>query len=444
MEALLLYLVKANVVLALFAAAYYGLLRHLTFFGLNRAYLLLALLFAAVYPALPVPALLPAGALAAWPAPLLTAASPALAVASPASTPSFDWLALVLSGYALGAGLLLLRLLAQLLSLAAVHRRARPAQALGQPVWVLAEAGGPFSFGQSIYLSEAMLADTTNLPAALRHEQAHVRQWHTLDVLLTQVALALAWVNPAAWLLRRAVLDNLEYLADRQALHTGLDHRAYQYSLLRQQPSWVPAPALAFHFSSLTLKNRITMLNQPASTARQLGRHLLAAPLVMALALGYSSAHAQVAPTPAPAEKPEPKNVTYYIDGQKSDRATLDKINPDDIGSISIIKMPQQQQIFGTTNIDGTAVITTKANSSAPAVLALDKRIRAVLPLVPATPEQNAGVAAAKAYIAKNYPNAKLQMVGPAKGQPGRYQTIFEEGGKRLQLLFDGNGQPVQ
>ena len=60
MAVLLLYLLKANVVLVLFAVAYYGLLRRLTFFGLNRAYLLLALLFAAVYPALPAPTLLSA------------------------------------------------------------------------------------------------------------------------------------------------------------------------------------------------------------------------------------------------------------------------------------------------------------------------------------------------------------------------------------------------
>ena len=67
----------------------------------------------------------------------------------------------------------------------------------------------------------------------LRHEQVHVRQWHTLDVLLAQLALAAAWRNPAAWLLRRALLDNLEYLADEAVLRTGLDRRAYQYSLLR-------------------------------------------------------------------------------------------------------------------------------------------------------------------------------------------------------------------
>ena len=57
LSAPLLYLLKAHAVLLLFAAAYFGLLRPLTFFTLNRAYLAFALLFATVYPALPVPAL---------------------------------------------------------------------------------------------------------------------------------------------------------------------------------------------------------------------------------------------------------------------------------------------------------------------------------------------------------------------------------------------------
>jgi len=442
MAPILLYSLQANAVLVLFAAAYYGLLRRLTFFGLNRAYLLLALLFAASYPALPVPALLPAGPLAALPGPL--AAGPGLASAGTASGPSFGWLALVLGVYAAGTGLLLLRLLNQLLSLAGVQRRARPEVVLGQPGRVLAGTSGPFSFGQHIYLSDTTLADVANLPAILHHEQAHVRQWHTLDILLTQVALALAWANPAAWLLRRAVLDNLEYLADREALHAGLDRRAYQYSLLHQQPGWVPAPALAFHFSFLTLKNRIAMLNQPASATRQLGRYLLAAPLIVALALGYSAAHAQVVPTPAPAERNTPKNITCYLDGQKTDQAAVAKVNPDDISYIQVIESAQQQQIFGTSTADGAAIITTKANASSPAVVAFNKRVSTVVPLVPATPEQNVGMAAAKAYITKNYPNAKLQIVGPAQGQAGRYQAVFEEGGKRLQLLFDGNGQPVR
>jgi hypothetical protein len=170
---------------------------------------------------------------------------------------------------------------------------------------------------------------------------------------------------------------------------------------------------------------------------------LLAAPLVLALALGYSPARAQVLPTPAPAQQPMPQDVAYYLDGQKADKDVLSKIKPDDINSINVIKGAQQQQVFGASSADGTLVITTKANASSPAVLALAKRIEAVQPTVGATPEQAAGVAAAQAYIAKTYPTAKIQAVGLTK-QPGRYHAIFEQDGKRLQLFFDGQGNPVK
>lgn len=444
MEAALLYLLKANVVLALFAAAYYGLLRRLTFFKLNRVYLLVALLFAAVYPALPVPALWPAAKLAALPVTPLVAPRLAQAVGPASHTPQL----LVLGGalYAAGAGGLVLRLLVQLLSLALMRARSRAAVVLGQPVRLVPGTGGPFSFGGSIYLSAATLADAAGLPAVLHHEQAHVRQWHTLDVLLVQAATALAWPNPAAWLLRRAALDNLEYLADRAALQTGLDRRAYQYSLLHQQASPVPAPALAFHFSFLTLKNRILMLNQPASTTRQLGRYLLAAPLIMLLALGYSSAQAQVTPTllPAEAKKPLLTTAEYYLDGEKIGPDVLTKLNPEEISYINIIKGAEQQQLFGSTAPDGTVVVTTKAKANTPAVLAFNQRINAVKPLTPASPEQEAAMQAIKGYLSKNYPNAKLSILGPAREKPGRYQAVFTEAGQRMQLLFDGDGQPVK
>ncbi|MGI4741394.1 MAG: M56 family metallopeptidase [Janthinobacterium lividum] len=439
----LLYLLKANVVLALFAAAYYGLLRGLTFFGLNRAYLVLAVLFAAVYPALPMPALLPAAGLA--PLPVVTGSLAVAQSAGPAAPAAVvPWLLLAAVSYGVGVGALLLRLLGQLLSLAWVRARSRPAQALGQAVRVVPGVGGPFSFGRTIYLSAATLAETACLPAVLRHEQAHVRQWHTLDVLLVQTATALAWLNPAAWLLRRAVLDNLEYLADRAALQTGLNRRAYQYSLLRLAPSAVPAPALAFHFSLLTLKNRIAMLNQPISPTRQLGRYFLAAPLVMALALGYSSAHAQVVPTPEPAAKPLPTNMVCYVDGKLADKATVDKIDPANISFVQVLKPAQQKQVFGTTSDALAMVITTKANASVPAVLAFNKRIEEEVPMRPATPGQVESVETAKAYLTKNYPNAKLESILSLKEQPSHTKVIFTENGKRVSLVLDRNGQPVK
>src|SRR5438552_725192 len=115
MEAALLYLLKANVVLALFAAAYYGLLRRLTFFRLNRGFLLLALLFAAVHPAVPMPGLLPAEAPAAPVVAWTLADFPTITapVVSPPAAAGPDWPALALWLYAGGAAVLLARLLVQ-------------------------------------------------------------------------------------------------------------------------------------------------------------------------------------------------------------------------------------------------------------------------------------------------------------------------------------------
>ena len=301
---ILLYLLKANAALLLVAAAYFGLLRQLTFFTLNRFYLLLALLFAAVCPAVPMPAL--------WPAPEVPAAAfvvlqmavaPAHAAARPAAAPGLDWAAVGLALYAAGAAVLLARLLVQLLAVARLRRASRPAIVQGQAVRVLAGAVSPFSFGATIYLNPDR-HPAPELAAVLRHEQVHVRQWHTLDVLLAHLALAAAWCNPAAWLLRRALLDNLEYLADHAALQTGLDRRAYQYSLLRLSHG-AAGPSLVSHFTFPTLKNRVVMMNTPFSSTGQLARYFVAGPVVLALALAFSGVRAQSAgPTPAAAVRP--------------------------------------------------------------------------------------------------------------------------------------------
>ncbi|QKG58178.1 M56 family metallopeptidase [Hymenobacter sp. BRD128] len=435
---LLTYLLKANVVLALFAAAYYGLLRGLTFFGLNRAYLLLALLFAAVYPALPVPALLPARALPLLPTVVTHVASPA--PPEVAASAGLDWPRLALGLYAAGTAGLLLRLLGQLGSLALVRRRSRPTVVLGQAVRVLPGAGGPFSFGRTVYLSEVALADADSLPAALRHEHAHVRQYHTLDVLLTQLATALAWANPAAWLLRRAVLDNLEYLADRAALHTGLDRRAYQYSLLRQQPGGVPAPALAFHFSFPTLKNRIIMLNQPTSTTRQLGRYLLAAPLLMALALAYTGARAQT-PQTAPAAWHVPAGAQVYINGVPATGPAAEALDPQTIGSMKVLA-GIEARIFSPGS-GSIIALTTKADEQAAPVQHLNDRLAQATALVPSIDPQDLPKPAQE-YITRTFPDCRLAQTNkilPAAKERAVYQALLAKG-RRPQgyLLFDATG----
>ncbi|GAB3587503.1 M56 family metallopeptidase [Hymenobacter daeguensis] len=445
MHAILLYLLKANAVLLLFAAVYFGLLRRLTFFTLNRAYLLFALLFAAVYPALPVPALLPAEATPAIFFPVV--GNPGAAAALPAAAaPAADWAAVGVALYGAGAAVWLGRLLLQLLSLARLRRASRPAVVQGLPVRVLPGDISPFSFGSTIYLNPAQHPGP-ELAAVLRHEQVHVRQWHTVDVLLAQLMQAVAWCNPAAWLLRRALLDNLEYLADHAVLETGLvDRRAYQYSLLRLSHS-ASGLSLVSHFTFPTLKNRVLMMNSPASATVRLGRYLVVLPLL----LGTLALNAQADPSGAhSARLALTGNPVYYVDGKLTGADWSEKIKPDEIASVNVLKAEQARRLFGGEAAGGAVIITTKNNEHAPDVEAFNARINKAVPLVPGTEapaEVNVLTPKALAYITKTYPNSRIigvtRLSYPSTGAVN-YKVQLAEGMRPHYVFFDEKGSPVK
>ena len=460
---IVLYLLKANAALLLFAAAYFGLLRRLTFFQLNRVYLVFALLFAAGYPALPVPALLPAEA---TPTVAFTMVGNAgAAVASAPAVPAVGWAAVGVALYGAGAAGLLARLLGQLLSVWRLRARSRPAVVSGLPVRVPADAVSPFSFGRTIYLDPAQ-HPAPELAAVLRHEQVHVRQWHTLDVLLAQLALAAAWCNPAAWLLRRALLDNLEYLADHAVLAAGLDRRAYQYSLLRLSHG-AAGPSLVSHFTFPTLKNRVLMMNTPLSSTGQLARYFVTGPLVLAAALGFSGARAQgagpVAASPAasaatsaarPASAPDP---VYYVDGQPYTLKTLPKGTLEQVFSMKMLRGAQVQQALGAdVQADRVVVVVTQTNRSRADVVAFDKRMDAAGALdthfklgARVDPAQHQLPDGIRAYIARTYPQGKLSGWGiseqaAAKPPHIKYFAMVREDGQVRKLYFNAAEQPVE
>ncbi|QIX61690.1 hypothetical protein HER32_11070 [Hymenobacter sp. BT18] len=298
---LLLYLLKANGVLLLLLGLYYALLRRLTFHQLNRAYLLGAGVFSLLYPVLDVAVLLPA------PAVLREVVFPAWAVDSqqadgvPAHlAPDYGSWLLVL--YWAGVVVLALRLLVQGASLAGMHRASRPAVIVGVPFRQVAADVNPFSFWQTIYLNPDQHGPA-DLPAILLHERVHVRQWHTLDVLAGHLLRIIGWFSPGAWLLLRAMQENLEFITDEEVLRTHqLDAKQYQYSLVRLS-TLAPGPALVTPFSFITLKNRIQMMNAHQSSRKQAARYLLVLPLALGL-LSFSSpaaTSAVLAPVAAPA-----------------------------------------------------------------------------------------------------------------------------------------------
>lgn len=365
---LLPYLLKVNGALLLFCGAYYLVLRRLTFFGLNRAFLLLALLFAPLYPLLDLSAWfarhppLRAGLLQLAPD-WETLALPTASVAPTA----INWVVVV---YWLGVGVLAGRLALQLLSLYRLHRLSQAAEHDGIPFRAVPEAVAPFAFWQTVYLNPARHS-LRELPAILCHERVHVREWHTLDVLLAQLSLLFYWFNPGVWLLRQALHENLEFNTDYRVVQSGLlDTKAYQYQLLHQSVQ-AQSNALVSHFNFHLLKTRIAMLNKPRTARMQAARYLLFVPLTVALALWGCEKKAYL---PEPVATSQNQNSTaesafYFVDGAPISYQAMTQLDPAAIGSVNVIKghkfMPgfnetQFQQDFGAIGDKGVVLILTK------------------------------------------------------------------------------------
>jgi hypothetical protein len=143
----------------------------------------------------------------------------------------------------------------------------------------------PFSFFPYVVIP-ARIYDSTDYSQILTHENAHIKQGHTFDLLLTEFFIAFLWFNPFIWLIRRSSVLNHEYLADNISIKASHDIKEYQYKLLNLNKSLMHVP-LAHNFSSL-IKNRIVMINKKPTRNYAALKSLLILPVIAILFVMFS------------------------------------------------------------------------------------------------------------------------------------------------------------
>ncbi len=151
-----------------------------------------------------------------------------------------DWFKVIKWIYLLGILALGLRLLWQLGSLIVLIVRSKK-QKYGNE-WLVKNAAiaSPFSFFGYIFYNPKQHTEA-ELEQILTHEQVHVSQWHSLDMLMAESVRIVLWFNPFAWWHQHLVQQNLEFIADRNTLNTGIDRRNYQLHLLKSSLN-IPKP----------------------------------------------------------------------------------------------------------------------------------------------------------------------------------------------------------
>lgn len=263
------YLLVANLSFIAFFAVYMLLLRRLTFFGLNRLYLLIALVFSAFSPFFSIGTAGMAGELPVVSLPIIILDTPGEAgKISPMQVAGWVYWA----GVAMAAA----HLLHVLYRLLKIRLRSRPGTDELSGCFV-SEGSHAFSFFNRIEIGDKVGADMLEMIVA--HESVHRRQWHSADVLLYALARVFCWFNPFVYLAFREVQLNHEFLADRNShVRFGTD---YQYGLLNHVLSANCFPLTNSFFSTNSLKNRILMMNKKQSGRWSLAMYTLIVPAVI-------------------------------------------------------------------------------------------------------------------------------------------------------------------
>lgn len=281
---MLAYFLKVNVAIVLFYAFYRLFFYKDTFFGWRRTALLCFFAVSAAVPLLNIQTWIteqePMVAMADLYASVVL---PELTVGTEVAPT--DWKS-ILSEYANIAywgiaALLMIRLIMQLAGIIRLTCRCRKIQIGNTSIHLLPKADGPFSFFHWIFIHPSSHTEE-EFNEILTHEQTHARQWHSIDVIISELVCIFCWCNPFAWLMKREIRTNLEYMADARVLENGYDSKTYQYHLLGL--SHQKAAATIYNsFNVLPLKKRIKMMNKKRT--KEIGRtkYLMFLPLAALL-----------------------------------------------------------------------------------------------------------------------------------------------------------------
>lgn len=281
------YIIKLSIALPVVYLFYWLLLRRLTFYNWNRWYLLGYSMLCFFIPLINVfdwlqeHGLENAAVINYIPALPVMEKGPVIASTG---TAGIDWWIIYVAIIAAGCLFMLGRLLVQFLSLRRLRSSALLLSDGPVKLYHINKKIIPFSTGSAIYVNRN-LHNEQELKEIIHHEFIHVKQRHSFDLWWGEILCILNWYNPFAWLIRKAIRQNLEFIADHQVLQSGLDRKQYQYLLLKV--TGIAPFSITSNFNFSSLKKRITMMNKNKSANIHLMRFLFMLPLLVVVLLAF-------------------------------------------------------------------------------------------------------------------------------------------------------------
>ena len=279
----MLYFIKANGLIILFYLMYVLFLRKETFFVSNRLYMILGLILSLSLPLITFTKTI-------WvdPTPVpefyqeITPKNNN-AIEIPIQENPLDWTLILSTVYVIISVVILLKIG---IEIASFYNRIRKHNQQKESDFTLIHSNtteNPFSFFHYIVINPHLFSEA-ELQHIITHESIHVKQKHSIDVLLGKLFCAIFWVNPIIWLYRKAMLQNLEFIADNETFKQIENKYEYQKTLLKVVTHQHDLSITNQFYQSL-IKKRIVMLHTNQSHKRNAWKYATILPLLVGFML---------------------------------------------------------------------------------------------------------------------------------------------------------------
>jgi TonB family protein len=278
-----IYLLQSGTCMGILYGVYWIFLRKDTFHMVNRFYLILGAILSVVIPLLKIDlqSLGPVRSVMIYLDPIII--TPDKIANVPTST--LDWTVIASIVYLTGVVLFFTRFVFQLVQLFLLTRRYGISRTDGMNIVFTDRDYSPFSFFNIIFLHSPERAE--ELRTILEHEQVHIRQKHSMDLLIIELVTILQWFNPFVWFTGRSLKTIHEFLADQGVLKNGFNKIDYQQLLLHRTMG-IQVNNLTNNFNVSLIKKRIVMMKKSSSTAIARLKLAIALPALMALLVIFS------------------------------------------------------------------------------------------------------------------------------------------------------------
>ncbi|MBF6640849.1 hypothetical protein IVB69_05110 [Flavobacterium sp. J49] len=279
METLFIYLLKSSGLIAMLYLAYHFLVRKETFFNSNRWFLITGLFTSLLLPLFFIKKIVYVER------PKINLQD-LVAYTNNASVPqevpvaeTFDWMQIIWMGYILIALFLLTKIIINFISLFQMLYQQQKVKNESFTLVDLNHDIAPFSFFNYIVFNSSLYTQE-ELQSILLHEKVHSQEKHSFDVMVAKIFCILFWFNPFVWLYKKAIIQNLEYIADQKAVQQLQDPKVYQRALLKAI-SHQNCLSITNNFYQSLIKKRIVMLNTNQSQKRNSWKYALVIPALI-------------------------------------------------------------------------------------------------------------------------------------------------------------------